>query len=110
MAHATTSPVTAKSARRTDSPFRKIRAGKNPTVNLKGETSQIHRAEHAWCSVARSALPDTHSGAVSSPCVPMATGPSAPELIVANQPDDYLAGRALFSEYASQLGVDLCFQ
>jgi len=32
------------------------------------------------------------------------------ELVVASQPEDYLAARALFSEYASQLGVDLCFQ
>lgn len=35
---------------------------------------------------------------------------TSPELIAANQPEDYLAARALFSEYASQLGVDLCFQ
>ena len=41
----------------------------------------------------------------------MATGTStSPELVVAHQPEDYLAARALFSEYASQLGVDLCFQ
>jgi ribosomal protein S18 acetylase RimI-like enzyme len=32
------------------------------------------------------------------------------ELVVASQPEDYLAARTLFSEYASQLGVDLCFQ
>jgi GNAT superfamily N-acetyltransferase len=41
----------------------------------------------------------------------MATGTFAsPELIVAKRPEDYLAARALFSEYAAQLGVDLCFQ
>ena len=41
----------------------------------------------------------------------MATRTSTPtELVVANQPEDYLEARALFSEYASQLGVDLCFQ
>jgi len=41
----------------------------------------------------------------------MANGTSAsPELVAANQPEDYLAARTLFSEYASQLGVDLCFQ
>ena len=40
----------------------------------------------------------------------MATRTStSPELVVANQPEDYLAARALFSS-ASQLGVDLCFQ
>src|SRR4051812_43788914 len=52
----------------------------------------------------------TRTGAVSSPSVPRATPTSAPELVVANRPEHYLAARALFSEYASQLGVDLCFQ
>jgi len=42
--------------------------------------------------------------------VPRATSTSAPELVVANLPEHYLAARSLFSEYASQLGVDLCFQ
>ena len=42
--------------------------------------------------------------------MPRTTPTSAPELVVANRPEHYLAARALFSEYASQLGVDLCFQ
>jgi len=42
--------------------------------------------------------------------VARATSTSAPELVVANLPEHYLAARSLFSEYASQLGVDLCFQ
>jgi len=41
----------------------------------------------------------------------MGTRPSTSlELVVASQPEDYLAASTLFSEYASQLGVDLCFQ
>jgi ribosomal protein S18 acetylase RimI-like enzyme len=31
-------------------------------------------------------------------------------LVVAGQPVEYEAGRRLFEEYASQLGIDLCFQ
>ena len=40
----------------------------------------------------------------------MARTSGSPELVVASHPEDYFAARALFSEYASQLGVDLCFQ
>jgi putative acetyltransferase len=40
----------------------------------------------------------------------MARNSTSPELVVASHPEDYVAARALFSEYASQLGVDLCFQ
>lgn len=41
----------------------------------------------------------------------MATGsPAGVDLATAALPEEYLEGRRLFSEYASTLGVDLCFQ
>ena len=64
----------------------------------------------SWLNGRAPSRPAARSGAVSSPSVPRATPTSTSELVVANLPEHYLAARALFSEYASQLGVDLCFQ